>query len=228
MLKAIIFDLDGTLTDSDRVHFRVFQEIFARHGIELDKKSYREKISGRQNAAILIDFLPDLPAAESEAFSARKEATFRALAAGNLEPLPGLLDLLSQLKKQGLAAAVVTNAPPENAAFMLSELWLSEAFHPIIIGDELPRGKPDPLPYQTALDKLGITADEAIAFEDSRAGITSATAAGIKTIGMTTTHPSEELIAAGAARTVADFTDPYIQTLLLSAELPAESSEPPA
>ncbi len=214
MLKAIIFDLDGTLTDSDKVHFRVFQEIFAQHGIDLDKQRYREKISGRQNAAILADFLPQMPATEGKAFSDSKEETFRALAAGNLEPLVGLLDLLAQIKQQGIAVAVVTNAPPENAAFMLSELRLSEAFDPIVISDHLPRGKPDPLPYQTALDHLGVMADEAIAFEDSRAGITSAVGAGIKTIGVTTTHTAEELIAAGASHTVADFTDPYIQTLL--------------
>ena len=219
MLKAIIFDLDGTLTDSDSVHFQVFQALFAQHGIDLDKGLYREKISGRQNTAILADFLPDLPATAGKAFSDSKEETFRALAAGNLEPLAGLLDLLRQIKKQGIAAAVVTNAPPENAAFMLSELWLTEAFDPIVIGDDLPRGKPDPLPYQTALDKLEITADEAITFEDSRAGITSAIGAGISTIGVTTTHKAEELIAAGASYTVADFTDPYIQTLLQPAEL---------
>lgn len=214
MLKAIIFDLDGTLTDSDKVHFRVFQEIFAQHGIDLDRQRYREKISGRQNAAILADFLPQMPATEGKAFSDSKEETFRALAAGNLEPLVGLFDLLTQIKRQGIAAAVVTNAPPENAAFMLSELRLSEAFDPIVISDHLPRGKPDPLPYQTALDHLGVMADEAIAFEDSRTGITSAVGADIKTIGVTTTHTAEELIAAGASHTVADFTDPYIQTLL--------------
>jgi HAD superfamily hydrolase (TIGR01509 family) len=216
MLKAVIFDLDGTLTDSDKVHFQVFQEFFSQHGIALDPASYREKISGRQNAAILADFLPQLSAAEKESFIVNKEETFRFLAEGQLEPLPGLLSLLSQIKKQGLAAAVVTNAPPENAAFMLSELWLTEAFNPIVIGDELPRGKPDPLPYQTALDKLGIRAEEAIVFEDSTAGIRSATGAGIKTIGMTTTHSAELLIEAGAAAAIADFTDPYIQTLLPS------------
>ncbi|KPQ36492.1 MAG: putative phosphatase/phosphohexomutase [Phormidesmis priestleyi Ana] len=214
MLKAVIFDLDGTLTDSDKVHFEVYKSFFAEHNIELDRDGYRQKVSGRQNNAILADFLPQLSAAEKEDFSDRKEETFRYLAEGQLEPLPGLLDLLSQIKRLGLAAAVVTNAPPENAAFMLSELWLTEAFSPIVIGNDLPRGKPDPLPYQTALDKLAIHATEAIAFEDSIAGIRSAIGAGIKTIGMTTTHSAQELIETGAVEAVADFTDPYIQTCL--------------
>ena len=213
-LKAVIFDLDGTLTDSDKVHFRVFQDFFAEHDITLDKALYRQRISGRQNSAILADFLPQLPTAEADAFSEKKEATFRRLAKGNIKPLPGLMDFLAQLQAQQIPVAVVTNAPPENANFMLSELGLSDAFSPIVIGDELPRGKPDPLPYQTALDKLGLNASEAIAFEDSRAGIRSAVGAGLETIGIMTTHSAAELIAAGATSAIANFTDAYVQSLL--------------
>ena len=216
-LKAVIFDLDGTLTDSDKVHFQVFQDFLSAHDISLDRAMYRQRISGRQNSAILADFLPQLPRAEAEAFSEKKEATFRKLAKGQIEPLPGLLTFLVRIEQCGLPAAVVTNAPPKNANFMLGELNLSDHFSPVVIGDELPRGKPDPLPYQTALDKLGLKADEAIAFEDSRAGIRSAVGAGIQTIGMMTTHSAAELTEAGAARAIADFTDDYIQSLLLSA-----------
>ncbi|MEL6855630.1 MAG: HAD-IA family hydrolase [Cyanobacteria bacterium J06607_13] len=214
MLKAVIFDLDGTLTDSDKVHFQVFKEIFARKGIVLDKTLYKQKISGRQNADIMADFFPDLSPAEGEAFSAQKEATFRKQAKNQLVPLPGLLDLLAHIRETGLAAAVVTNAPPKNAVFMLQTLGLSDAFDPVVIADELPRGKPDPLPYQTALDKLGISAEEAIVFEDSRAGIRSAVGAGIATIGMTTTHQAEELMAVGAIATISDFTDDSLKTMI--------------
>ncbi len=206
MLKAVIFDLDGTLTDSDKVHFQVFQDLFAQRGITLDKALYKQKISGRQNAAIMADFFPELSAAEGAAFSHEKEATFRAKAEGLLVPLPGLMELLSQIKDRDLAAAVVTNAPPKNAAFMLETLDLSDAFSPVIIGDSLPKGKPDPLPYQTALDKLGITAAEAIAFEDSAAGIRSAVGAGLYTIGLTTTHSAQALIDVGASAAISDFT----------------------
>ncbi|MGB5914340.1 MAG: HAD family phosphatase [Phormidesmis sp.] len=213
-IKAVIFDLDGTLTDSDKVHFQVFQAVFAERGIALDKTLYKQKISGRQNAAILADFLPELSVEAGVAFSAQKEATFRQKAAGLLTPLPGLVALLAQIKRQGLAAAVVTNAPPKNATFMLQTLGLSETFDPVIIADDLPRGKPDPLPYQTALDKLGIAASEAIVFEDSAAGIRSAVGAGIFTVGVTTTHDVAVLMAVGAKGAIADFTDAYIQSLL--------------
>ena len=214
MLKAVIFDLDGTLTNSDKVHFQVFQDFFARHNVTLDKTLYKDKVSGRQNAAILAEFLPSLPGDEATAFSDRKEATFRQLAKGQIAPLPGLLTLLTQIQNQGLGAALVTNAPPENAAFMLSELDLSKRFNPIVIGDELPKGKPDPLPYQTALDKLEIGPEEALVFEDSPSGIRSALGAGIQTIGIATTHTQRDLLALGVDRAIDDFTDPYVQTLL--------------
>jgi len=206
MLKAVLFDLDGTLTDSDKVHFQVFQSLFAARGIALDKSLYKQKISGRQNAAIMDDFFPELSAADGEQFSDQKEAMFRERAKGQLTPLPGLLDLLDKIESTGLSAAVVTNAPPKNAEFMLATLGLTERFDPIIIADDLPRGKPDPLPYQTALDQLGIVATEAIVFEDSVAGIRSAVNADIVTIGMTTTHTAEELMKAGVTEVIADFT----------------------
>jgi HAD superfamily hydrolase (TIGR01509 family) len=214
MLKAVIFDLDGTLTDSDQVHYEVYKAFLADKGIIIDRQRYREKVSGRQNAAILADLLPRLPGAAVEDFANQKEATFREMAKGKLLPMPGLMDLLEQIERIGLKAAVVTNAPAPNAAFMLSELGLSQRFEPVIVGDDLPRGKPDPLPYQTALERLGIEAHEAIAFEDSHPGIQAAVAAGIKTLGITTTHTAEELLAEGAVRAIANFTDPYIQTLL--------------
>ncbi|MEO1792065.1 MAG: HAD-IA family hydrolase [Cyanobacteria bacterium J06629_19] len=214
MLKAVIFDLDGTLTDSDKVHFQVFQSLFAQHGITLDKSLYKQKISGRQNEAIVADFFPELSAEEGKRFSAQKEALFRERAQNQLVPLPGLLNLLEQIKSKGLATAVVTNAPTKNAVFMLQTLNLADTFDPVVIADELPRGKPDPLPYQTALDRLGLVAADAIAFEDSTAGIRSAVATGIATVGITTTHTADELMQIGAVAAIADFTPTALEPLI--------------
>ena len=102
---------------------------------------------------------------------------------------------------------MVTNAPRANAEQMLAGLGLASRFDVVVIGDELARGKPDPLPYATALARLGADAARAVAFEDSRSGIAAAHAAGIFTFGLSTTLDAPALRAAGADVAIADFAD---------------------
>lgn len=207
MLKAILFDLDGTLANTDPIHLQIWAELLAPHGYEVDKAFYQEKISGRLNAEIVRELLPHIPPEEEPQFSADKEARFRELAATRLQPMPGLLPLLEWADAHGLKMAVVTNAPRSNAEFMLRVLNLESRFQPVIIADELERGKPDPLPYQEALRSLDLAIEDAVIFEDSTTGIRSAIASGVKTIGVASTHNPEKLCDLGAAIAVSDFTD---------------------
>jgi len=103
--------------------------------------------------------------------------------------------------------AVVTNAPRDNAEFMLETLGLSNRFDPVILAGELARGKPDPLPYQEALKQLMLTAEDALVFEDSPTGVQAAVAAGLTTIGVASTHAPETLTAIGAVCAISDFRD---------------------
>ncbi|MEO0869584.1 MAG: HAD-IA family hydrolase [Cyanobacteria bacterium J06642_11] len=84
----------------------------------------------------------------------------------------------------------------------------------MIIADDLPKGKPDPLPYQTALNRLAITAAEALVFEDSPTGVRAAVAAGIPTIGITSSHSHDVLTRLGAIFTITDYTDNQLNTYL--------------
>ena len=213
-MKAVLFDLDGTLANTDPIHFQVWQALLAPYGMTVDQHFYDRFISGRLNPDIVRDLLPQLSESEGEAFSADKEAQFRAVAANQLQRMPGLTDFLHYIQQHEYTMALVTNAPRPNAEFMLKTLALNGIFQPIIIADDLPKGKPDPLPYQTALDQLGLSPDDAIVFEDSPTGVRAATAAGITTIGVTSTHSDTTLRQLGAEFTVADFTDgrllPYV------------------
>jgi beta-phosphoglucomutase len=102
--------------------------------------------------------------------------------------------------------AVVTNAPRTNAESMLKSLHLEKRLT-TLVGEELERAKPDPLPYFTGLQKLGGCADRALAFEDSPPGIRAATGAGIPTYGMRTAYGDPELRGAGTFASIADFND---------------------
>lgn len=206
MLKALLFDLDGTIVSTDPIHLVVWRELLQPYGYTVDETFYQARISGRLNADIVLDLLPQLGVEGEPEFSAAKEARFREVAAGRLTPLAGLLPLLQWGQQQELAMAVVTNAPRANAEFMLQTLGLESYFNPVVLAGELPLGKPDPLPYQEALRLLKLSPDEALAFEDSMSGVRSAAAAGLVTIGIASTHAPELLYEAGATVVVPDFT----------------------
>ncbi|MBF2098221.1 MAG: HAD family phosphatase [Gloeomargaritaceae cyanobacterium C42_A2020_066] len=214
MIRGLLFDLDGTLTHTDALHYQVWQSLLADSGVDLDPVTYRQQFSGRCNEAILAQFYPHLSPAERVTFGAAKEARFRQLAAGRLQPLAGLVELLALACQRQWRLALVTNAPRENAHFMLDELGLRPAFEVVILGEELPAGKPDPLPYCLALEKLGLMSAEALAFEDSPTGIRSALGAGVQTVGLATTHRPADLAALGATPVITDFTDTELAGLL--------------
>lgn len=213
MLQAVLFDLDGTLANTDPIHLKVWREILEPHGYTVDEAFFKTKISGRLNEHLIKELLPQLSAAEGEQLAVDKEAQFRTLAANELQRMPGFNQLYDWLQSHGLKTAVVTNAPRANAEFVLKTLQLESAFDFVLIAGELPRSKPDPLPYQTALDRFEIAADQAIVFEDSKTGIQSAVAAQIPTVGIASTHAPEVLYSYGASFVTARFDDPHLQKL---------------
>ncbi|MEH2082374.1 MAG: HAD-IA family hydrolase [Nostoc sp.] len=215
MLAAILFDLDGTIVNTDPIHYRAWQEMLLNYNIEIDETFYKSRISGRLNPEIVKDILPQLSALERERFADEKETLFRKLAP-DIKPLSGFSELIAWTDIYKLKRALVTNAPRLNAEFMLEVLGIKEAFHTVVLADDCIAGKPDPAPYQVALNKLEITAEEAIALEDSPSGIRSAVGADIRTIGIASTHDPQILQLVGAFMVIPDFTDLQLWTFLNS------------
>lgn len=213
MLDAILFDLDGTLADTDSIHFAVWQDILVRYELDIDRSFYRQRISGRTNSKIIKDIIPQLTLEDAWKLATEKEETYRRLA-NSLLPTPGLDRLIELTERAKIKRAVVTNAPEDNAVYMLKVLRLTETFPTVIMAKDAPPGKPDPAPYKLALNRLLAKSQKAIAFEDSAAGIRSAVGAGIYTIGITSSHPAEDLLNAGASMTIADFNDEQLWELL--------------
>ncbi len=213
MYQALLFDLDGTLAETDSLHLPTWLDVLRPHGIEVDEAFYKENISGRSNSKVVEDLLPDLPAEDGQDLADAKESSFRERA-HELEPLPGLVDYLEEVRRRGLATALVTNAPQENVEAVLLALELGDFFAELILSDDVGAVKPDPAPYEAALEKLGVSPGEALAFEDSTSGIASSVGAGIPTVGITSTQEPEKLREAGAFATAGDFTDPKLRELL--------------
>ena len=222
MLEAILFDLDGTLADTDSIHFAVWQDILIRYDLDIDRSFYRQRISGRTNSKIIKDIIPQLTLEDAWKLATEKEESYRRLA-HCLLPTPGLDRLIELSDRAYLKRAVVTNAPEDNAVYMLKILRLTDTFPTVIMAKDAPPGKPDPAPYKLALNRLLVKAKNAIAFEDSGAGICSAVAAGIYTIGITSSHPAEDLLNAGADMTIEDFNDERLWKFLDSQRLTVSS-----
>ncbi|MFB4391903.1 MULTISPECIES: HAD family hydrolase [unclassified Pseudomonas] len=214
MLTALLFDLDGTLTDTDTLHLQAFRKLLYDHdGRELTQEQFNAQVSGRSNALLFADLFPGIDADQRQALAEHKEALFRELSPA-LEPMPGLLRLLEHAKRHGIGKCVVTNAPRLNAEHMLSAMGIGEWFSHVLVSDELARAKPDPLPYLTGLQCLQAEAGEALAFEDSLPGVKAAVDAGIFTVGLATTQSAERLLEAGARLVIEDYNDPRLWALI--------------
>lgn len=209
MTATMLFDLDGTLAESDPIHYAAFEKVFAPYKIPLSHEIFRAKILGQPNTAIGASFFPELPEDERAAITDHKEAVYRTMV-GEIEPLNGVRALLDWADANGVRCGVVTNAPRANAEVILEGAKITHRFGVVICAPELAQSKPHPLPYLTGLAALGGDPARSLAFEDSPAGMAAAIAAGLPTIGMATNLPPERILSLGAALAAKDYTDPAL------------------
>ena len=213
---ALLFDLDGTLMHSDPLHHQAFVSVFAERGRTLGEDEYNRRIIGKPNADIMAEYFPDEPENHA-AIADLKESRFRDLLGTEAEPTAGIHALLDWAEREGVGTAVVTNAPRVNAHAMLAAARLDTRLTRLIIGEECPRPKPDPLPYRMAMEELGATPATSVAFEDSPSGLRAARASGAHVFGLASSLDPETLRQAGAHEVITDFTAPslwsYLETL---------------
>lgn len=210
---SLLFDLDGTLVDSDALHLRAFAEVLRGAGVVVDEAYYRSHIAGRANDPIIAEAFPTASWEQRIAIAARKEALYRDNLAA-MRVVPGAREIIRWAKAENIQCAIVTTSPRISVEAVLNSINLIELFDLLVVGDEVERGKPDPLPYSTALLKLGIDPGHAVAFEDSLPGLASATGAGIPTVAMLASLDERTARFAGADRTAKDFLDVELRSWL--------------
>jgi HAD superfamily hydrolase (TIGR01509 family) len=207
-MRAAIFDLDGTVVDNMPVHAEAFAIFVRRHGLAPLTPGDRERLDGRRNTEIFPDlFGRALSDEEQDRFADEKEALYRELSAGRLEPAAGFTGLLDRLETHGIPFAVATSAPPENVRHTLAELRLASRLACVVRGDEVPRGKPFPDVFLAAAERLKVEPGACVAFEDAPVGVRAARAAGMKTVALTSSFTPDvfRTPAVGADWVVADF-----------------------
>jgi HAD superfamily hydrolase (TIGR01509 family) len=213
----LLFDIDGTLTDTDALHLKAYNEVLGPHGHAFDHARFTKELQGFSNASISERFLAGEPPERQAAIMGEKEQAFRKLVAGRIQPLPGLMALLALADRANVPMVAVTNAPRLNAEMLLSGLGIADRFKVLVIGDELARGKPHPMPYLEGLRAVGAAPEASVAFEDSRSGVRSASSAGIATVGIRTSLSHDDMVAAGAVMSAKDFDDPQLLEFVATA-----------
>ncbi|KAK8926362.1 hypothetical protein KSP39_PZI018915 [Platanthera zijinensis] len=217
-LEAVLFDIDGTICDSDPIHYHAFREMFLEigynNGVPISEDFYVEVISGRHNDYLGKALFPDWSFEKSAKFLEDKEAIFRRLAKEKLKAVTGLHKLCKWVENHGLKRIAVTNAPRPNAELMISILGLADFFQLIVVGGECERAKPFPDPYLRALKELNASREHTFIFEDSVSGIEAGVAAGMAVVGVATRNPEQSLIDAGASLIIIDYEDTELWTEL--------------
>jgi HAD superfamily hydrolase (TIGR01509 family) len=212
--KALLFDIDGTLADTDTLHLEAFNLILGPRGHIFDRERFTRELLGVSTAAISQRFLANELPARQAAIMEEKEEAFRELVSGRINPTPGLMTLLNLADQAGIPMVAVTNAPRLNAEMLLSGLGIMRRFKAIIIGDELAHGKPHPMPYLEGLRAVDAAPKLSVAFEDSRSGVKSASSAGIATVGIRTSLSHADMIEAGAIATAKTYEEPELMSLI--------------
>ncbi len=206
MTATLLFDLDGTICETDWAHLKAFEIVFGELGIPMNEAIFKAKIMGGSNAMIGNAFFPDIPLAGQARILERKEVVYRGIV-GDVQPVHGLIALLDWADAHKVPCGIVTNAPRENANQIVDGLGIRHRFKTLVCGQELARGKPDPLAYLTGLQELGGSSAHSVAFEDSPAGMQSAIGSGLPVIGMTTNLDAAGVLGHGAALAAKDFGD---------------------
>lgn len=190
---GVIFDMDGVLVDSNPAHKTAIRQFCDRYNLDLTDAFLEQKIYGRTNKEWIPELFGDLPETEILRLADEKEAAFRDSFDPKANEVPGAVDFLNQLHREGVKMLVATSAPRENADYIISALGIGHCFEDVLDSSHVEKGKPEPEVYLKAADRLNLPPSNCIVFEDSIAGVEAANRAGAVVFGLTTTHSEQEL-----------------------------------
>ncbi|MCU1309714.1 MAG: HAD-superfamily hydrolase [Candidatus Angelobacter sp.] len=213
MLQGVIFDLDGVIVDSHPVHKQAWKKFFCSLGKEISDKDLDFVLEGNKRDDILRHFLGELTEQQVKDYGARKESLFRH-SAQELKTTDGLAGFFDQINRAQLPIALASSASRSRVKYMLDLLNLQHRFRVIITGDDVIKGKPDPMIFRLAANALFIPPKQILVCEDSVNGIEAARKLGMKCLAIAANGRGPILKAAGAERIVADFTEVRLADLL--------------
>lgn len=221
ILKAVIFDFDGVIVDTEPLHYRSFQVVLEPLGLGYSWDAYREQYMGFDDRDAFLEAFRaggktlDLDGLEN--LISLKAQLFQDVVADGVSSYPGVVELISSLSSV-IPLAICSGALRSDIVPILRQLSIEHAFSAMVTAEEVAASKPDPASYALAVKKLaaafpetGIAPANCVAIEDTPAGIASACGAAISVLAVTNSYPSDHL--AKATRIVSSLADISIADL---------------
>ncbi len=210
---AIIFDMDGVLSDTERFHAAAESDVLKRHGILCSGEELSKKFAGVPETAIWPKIFAEsgkqMPLLEI--LIDEKFEVFKSMVSEGIAEMPGVRTLINQLKDHNIPIAVASSAEPQYIEFVLTSLALKPLFNAITAAAEVKHGKPSPDIFLLAAKKLGVDPAHCIVIEDARSGTLAAKAAGMKCIGLQ--YPGNQQDLSAATRIVESLEEVDVEML---------------
>ncbi len=192
--RAFIFDMDGTLVDNMRFHTKAWGQMLEENGVEMNAHDFLVKTAGKTNREILPTVFENLTEEKLTELGERKETLYREFFLEHRKTVGGAVEFLEKAQSLGIKLAVATAAPIANMEFILDGLDLRKYFGAITTAADVSQGKPNPEGFLKSAEKLNVSPENCIVFEDAVGGFEAAHNAGMKSIGIATVNSIEEIL----------------------------------
>jgi len=192
-LEAVIWDMDGVIADTAPYHFKAWQEVFQKRGINFTTEDFKHNFGQRNDSIIRYAIGKNVSPDEVDVIASEKEENYRQRVAPNIKPLSGAIELIRALKEHRVKMAIASSAPMENIQLVTRGLAVNNYFQVIVWGRQVTEGKPSPQAFLLAAKRLEVEPENCVVIEDAVAGVTAAKRAGMKCLAVTNTHPEISL-----------------------------------
>ena len=212
-IKAVIFDMDGVISDTQKIHSRVEEELLGEYGVHMSAAEITRKFSGVSGREMFSDIFKDAKknAIEIDEIIEKKWQRMQHLTRGRITSIPGVGELINALRGARIRLSVASASRTEFIEFVLSELGFSNKFDAISSSTEVEKGKPDPAVFFLSAQRLGVRPEECVVIEDGIQGMIGARRAGMKCVGLV---PIESKEIYPADLLVKSFADLSVETIL--------------
>ena len=186
--------MDGVICHTNPHHVKAFEAFFDNYKVPYSEEEFEEHMYGKHNGYIMSHFFKrSVVGDELKKLEDEKESIFREIYKDKVETIPHYLKFLNQLKSRNFKTAVATSAPRANLDLIIKALKIEDEMDSMMSSEDVKHHKPDPEVYLKSAERVGVAPSHCIVFEDSFSGVSAALNAGMKVVGVLSTHTKEQL-----------------------------------